>query len=157
MKKTVYVETTVFSFYHDGRPGSAHRRAVTREWWRTQRQRYDLFTSRFAVEEVSQPVYPDWRRVAALARQVPVLAVSPDIAGIVHAYVASHVMPADDAGDAAHLAIAAYHEVDYLLTWNCRHLANANKFEHIRAINRRLGLLTPEIVTPEQLFMEGTQ
>jgi hypothetical protein len=63
-------------------------------------------------------------------------------------------MPADDAGDAAHLAIASYHGVDYLLTWNCRHLANANKFAHIREINRRLGLLTPELVTPEQLFME---
>lgn len=44
--------------------------------------------------------------------------------------------------------------LDYLLTWNCRHLANANKFEHIRSINRRLGLLTPELVTPEQLFEE---
>jgi hypothetical protein len=63
-------------------------------------------------------------------------------------------MPADDAGDAAHLAVASYHGVDYLLTWNCRHLANANKFEHIRVINRRLGLMTPELVTPEQLFEE---
>jgi hypothetical protein len=64
------------------------------------------------------------------------------------------IMPADDAGDAAHLAVASYHGVDYLLTWNCRHLANANKFEHIRVINRRLGLMTPELVTPEQLFEE---
>jgi hypothetical protein len=46
------------------------------------------------------------------------------------------------------------HGVDYLLTWNCHHLANANKFEHIRVVNRRLGLMTPELVTPEQLFEE---
>ena len=89
-----------------------------------------------------------------MARRINSLEIVPDIAGIVTIYVENRVMPADDAGDAAHLAVASYHGVDYLLTWNCRHLANANKFEHIRTINRRLGLLTPELVTPEQLFAE---
>jgi len=154
MYKRVYVETTVFSFYHDRRPKSAGRRQITRDWWRTERSRFDLYTSRFAVEEVSNPVYPGWRSVVRLASQVALLAIPTDIDGIVRAYVDSQVMPADDAGDAAHLAIASYHGVDYLLTWNCRHLANANKFEHIRSVNRKLGLVTPELVTPEQLFEE---
>ena len=153
--KTVYVETTVFSFYHDERPASAYRCAVTREWWRTQRQRYELFTSRFAMEEVSNPVYPGWRKVAALARRVAQLELTDELEGIIKAYIDHRLMPLDDAGDAAHLAIASFHAVDYLLTWNCRHLANANKFEQIRTINRRLGLLTPELVTPEQLFAEA--
>jgi predicted nucleic acid-binding protein len=156
MPGTVYVETTVFSFYHDQREASAYRRKITRDWWRTQRRYYDVFTSYFALREVSEPGYPGWRKVAALVRRQAMLAVPQEIAGIVSVYVDNHVMPAGDAGDAAHLAVASYHAVDYLLTWNCRHLANANKFEHIRKVNRRLGLLTPELVTPEQLFRELT-
>lgn len=153
--KKVYVETSVFSLYHDQRPRSAFRRKITQDWWRGERRWYDLFTSRFTVEEVSDPGYPEWRRVLAMVRRVPLLEVTHDIAGIVKVYVENQLMPAEDVGDAAHLAMASYHSVDYLLTWNCRHLANANKFEHIRRINRRLGLLTPELVTPEQLFWEG--
>ena len=154
MKRAVYIETTVFSFYYDLRPKSAFRRQITREWWRSQKQNFDLYTSRFTVEEVSEPVYPVWEKVAGLARGLTLLDITPEIAGIVKAYIDHKLMPKDDAGDAAHLAVASYHEVDYLMTWNCRHLANANKFEHIRKINQRLGLLTPEIVTPELLFVE---
>lgn len=57
-------------------------------------------------------------------------------------------------GDAVHLAYASYFNIQYLLTWNCNHLANANKRKHIRVINARLGLSTPEIVTPLELFKE---
>jgi predicted nucleic acid-binding protein len=89
-----------------------------------------------------------------LALGVPVLADAPELKGIVRLYLEHQLMPQDDAGDALHLAIASFHAVDYLMTWNCRHLANANKFEHICRINLRLGLLTPLIVTPAQLFEE---
>jgi len=154
MKRAVYIETTVFSFYYDLRPKSAFRRQITREWWRSQKNNFDLYTSRFTVEEVSEPVYPGWQKVSTLAGGLTLLDVTPEIAGIVKAYIDHKLMPKDDAGDAAHLAVASYHEVDYLMTWNCRHLANANKFEHMRKINQRLGLLTPEIVTPELLFAE---
>lgn len=99
-------------------------------------------------------MYPNWEKVAALAKQVPVLEETPEIRGIVKAYLENKLMPADDAGDAAHLVIASYYSVDFLLTWNCIHLANANKVEHIRRINMRLGLFTPDLTTPEQLFME---
>jgi len=107
MGKSVYVETTVFSFYHDERAGSAYRHQVTRNWWRTQKRDYDLYTSFFTIREAGNPVYPNWRKVATLARQVDVLEVVPDIEGIVAAYIENQVMPADDAGDAAHLAIAS--------------------------------------------------
>lgn len=155
MQGTVYVETTVLSFYYDERPDSLHRRKVTRDWWRTQRRNYRLFASYFVLREAGSPVYPGWQKVAALARKLEMLTLVPDIEGIVKVYLENQLMPADDAGDAAHLATASFHAVDYLLTWNCRHLANANKVEHIRRVNRRLGLLTPEIVTPEQLYWEG--
>ncbi|MCK6483433.1 MAG: hypothetical protein L6R00_04770 [Phycisphaerae bacterium] len=63
-------------------------------------------------------------------------------------------MPDDLPGDATHLAVACVQEVDFLLTWNIRHLANPNKLDHLTIINRRLGLLTPQIVTPEMLWEE---
>ena len=156
MKKSVYLDSTIFSFYYDERPGSLHRQGITVDWWETQRKYYDNYTSFFVIKEVGNPVYPNWEKVAALAKQIPVLEDTPEIRGIVKVYLENKLMPADDAGDAAHLAIASYYSVDFLLTWNCIHLANANKVEHIRQINMRLGLLTPDLITPEQLYMEET-
>jgi predicted nucleic acid-binding protein len=156
MKRSVYLDSTIFSFYYDDRPGSLHRKEITMDWWETQRQYYDIFTSFFVIREVSDPTYPNWQKVLALSEQVPVLEETPEIRGIVKVYIDNQVMPADDVGDAAHLAIASYYSIDFLLTWNCTHLANANKVEHIRRINMRLGLFTPELITPEQLYMEET-
>ena len=61
-------------------------------------------------------------------------------------------MPAVRGGDALHLAFASYYECDYLVTWDYRHLANANKFQHIRRVNVKLGLAVPQIVTPRELM-----
>ncbi len=61
-------------------------------------------------------------------------------------------MPTDPAGDALHLALASYHKCDFLVTWNCRHLANANKIGHIRRVNTMLGLFVPALVTPLELL-----
>ena len=66
-------------------------------------------------------------------------------------YVDEKIMPDDVAGDALHLAVASVHGCDYLLTWNCRHLANENKAERIALINQRLGLPNPRLLTPLQL------
>jgi len=154
MKKKIYLETTIFSFYYDERAESSYRRKVTRDWWDHERRNYDFFTSYFTVKEINNPVYPNWRKVLALARRVKLLKLRQEIDGIIEVYMKNKLMPADDTGDAAHLAIASYYETDYLLTWNCKHLANANKFDHIRIVNMKLGLLTPEIVTPEQLYEE---
>ena len=156
MKHSVYLDSTIFSFYYDDRPGSVYRRKVTIDWWETQRKYYNLFTSFFVLKEVSNPVYPTWKKVSTLAENVPVLEDVQEIRGIVKVYLENKLMPADDAGDAAHLAMASFYSIDFLLTWNCIHLANANKVEHIRRINMRLGLLTPQAITPEQLYMEET-
>lgn len=83
-----------------------------------------------------------------------VLEFSQPIGQIAEIYIEQRLMPSDSAGDALHLAIASYHKCDYLLTWNCKHLANANKFGHIRRINERLHLHTPELVTPLELTQE---
>jgi hypothetical protein len=68
------------------------------------------------------------------------------------AYIQHKLMPGDPGGDALHLAVASYHKCDFLVTWNCRHLANANKFGHIRRVNTLLGLYVPALVTPLELL-----
>jgi predicted nucleic acid-binding protein len=85
---------------------------------------------------------------------VPLLSVEPAIADIVQAYIQHKVMPNNPVGDALHLALASYHKCDFLLTWNCKHLANANKFHHIRRVNTLLGLYVPLLVTPLELLGE---
>jgi hypothetical protein len=82
------------------------------------------------------------------------LRVDDEITAVARRYVDERLVPAGLGGDALHLAVACVHEVDFLLTWNIRHLANPNKLDHLIVINRRLGLLTPRIVTPEMLWME---
>ena len=79
---------------------------------------------------------------------------STEVLSFARRYVHDHLVPMDVGGDALHLAVACVHEVDFLLTWTIRHLANPNKFNHLVVINRRLGLLTPQIVTPEMLWLE---
>jgi hypothetical protein len=80
------------------------------------------------------------------------LEVTDEIEEIVEAYIHHKLMPKDPVGDALHLAIASYYKCDFLLTWNCTNLANANKFNHIQIINGMLGLYNPALITPLQLI-----
>ncbi len=89
-----------------------------------------------------------------LVEPIDHLKVDPEVLGVAKRYVDELLVPADLKGEAVHLAVACVHEVDFLLTWNIRHLANPNKLNHLLAIHRRLGLLTLQIVTPEMLWME---
>ena len=71
-----------------------------------------------------------------------------------HGSIAEGGLHPNDLGDALHLAIASYYKCDFLLTWNCNHLANANKFRHIKMINEKLDLFTPALITPMELLPE---
>lgn len=153
-KPRVYVETTIPSFYHDERtaPATVARRDWTRQWWDQAAGRYELVTSPAVLDELAggpPERSPAW---LALVRDLPLLPVEPAVAEIVRAYVERRVMPADPGGDALHLALASYHKCDFLVTWNCRHLANANKFGHVRRVNALLGLFVPALVTPLELL-----
>jgi len=87
-----------------------------------------------------------------LIKDLPLLPVDEGVVEIVQAYIRHRLMPGDPGGDALHLALASYHKCDFLVTWNCAHLANANKFGHIRRINALLGLFVPALVTPLELL-----
>ena len=87
-----------------------------------------------------------------LVDDLPRLLYADAIDAIVEVYLRNKIMPMDHGGDAHHLALASYHRCDVLLTWNCKHLANANKTGHIQLINNTLNLHTPQIVTPLELI-----
>ena len=80
--------------------------------------------------------------------------MEPAIVEIVEVYIEHQLMPQDPLGDALHLALASYHRCDFLLTWNCNHLANANKFNHIKRTNALLGIFVPMLVTPLEMLGE---
>lgn len=152
-KLRVYIETTIPSFYHETRtaPDIVARRDWTRDWWAQAPARYELVTSPAVLDELSAGDSERGAERLALISGLPLLPVEPAIVDIVQTYIQHKVMPADPAGDALHLALASYHKCDFLLTWNCQHLANANKFGHIRRVNTLLGLYVPTLVTPLEL------
>lgn len=157
VRTVVYVETSVPRFYHEPRsePDMVARRGWTREWWALARDRHELVTSPAVIDELEQGDFPSRTQCLELVAQLPLLAIEPAITEIVDAYIARKVMPADPAGDALHLALASFHRCDFLVTWNCRHLANANKFGQIRRVNTLLGLFVPTLVTPLELLQES--
>jgi predicted nucleic acid-binding protein len=156
MRRKVYIETTVPSFYAETRADAAavYRRETTRRWWAEEAPRYDLFVSEFVLGELERGDYPGRAEALQLVRGLPELKAVPEIETIVSVYLERKLMPRGDRGDAAHLAVASFYSVDFLLTWNCRHLANVNKTEHLERVNRELGIFVPTVTTPESLFRE---
>jgi len=154
MKEIVYLDSTVPSYYFDEREALKAFTEVTRKWWSEMSGYYDLYISDAVLQEVSSGNYPRKDEIIQLLSTIPLLPIISDLEQVVEFYISNYVMPMSLVGDALHLAYASYFDIQYLLTWNCNHLANANKRKHIRVINARLGLSTPEIVTPLELFKE---
>jgi len=156
MSMRVYIETTIPSFYHETRKDieSLSRHHWTRKWWDEHRQEYELCTSFAVLQELASPAYPSAKREKSLhlLREVPMLGESVRIGEIIRAYQKHKLMPQSPTGDALHLALASVHGCDFLLTWNCVHLANPNKLDHIRHVNERLGLPMPMLLTPVDLL-----
>ena len=155
MSTLIYVETTIASFYCETRPEPAIqiRRQWTREWWDLPKREQRLVTSAVVFEELDQiPEMARRSEALALIRPLEQLDYSEEVAEIVQVYLRHKLMPQEVLGDADHLALASYHNCDMLVTWNCRHLANANKTEHVRRVNALLGLRTPLLVTPLELL-----
>ena len=157
-KKTVYIETTVVS-YLAARPtgdlvGAAWQK-ITADWWETQRQRFELRTSDVTVAEAGRgDAEAAGRRLGALA-DVALLPVTEAADELSEALVRGGAVPEKAENDAMHVAVAAVHGVDYLLTWNCRHLDNAEAKPIMRRICREWGYVAPEICTPQELMGGG--
>jgi hypothetical protein len=159
MKPRIYVETTIPSFYYEVRdePEMVARREWTRGWWHRAATSCELVTSAPVVDEIERGAFPSREECLQLLAPLPLLAVEPPVVEIVQTYIARHVMPSNPAGDALHLALASYHRCDFLVTWNCRHLANATKFGHIRRVNAILDIFVPALVTPLELLEDDDE
>jgi hypothetical protein len=150
----VYLETSFLSACVTTRsdPASIYRRDTSVEWWKTQRSRHQLFVTTEVIGELDAPGFLARDAALDLARQVPLLPLTEEVLGFASLLVQERVMPRPIAGDAIHVAACCIHAVDYLLTWNVRHLANPNKLTHFRKICLRAGVLSPLIVTPDMLW-----
>lgn len=149
-----YIETTIPSFYHEVRsePSMVARRDWTRRWFDVAVTSDRIVSSVAVLDELRRGDFPGRDECLAMLDTIEMLELDDPVFEIVEAYLANKLMPSDPFGDALHLALASYHRCDFLVTWNCLHLANANKFGKIRRINGILGLYTPELVTPMELI-----
>lgn len=154
MKRRVYIETSIPSFYFETRtePEMIARRNWTRDWWDHHAHKYELVTSDPVSDELERGAYPHQEEALTLIEDLPFLPVDAAVIEIAKVYIINKAMPKDPTGDAMHLALATYYQCDFLLTWNCNHLANANKFGHIERVNAMLSLATPRLVTPLELL-----
>jgi predicted nucleic acid-binding protein len=153
MKPRVYVETTVPS-YLTAWPSrdlvrAAHQQ-ITTEWWAS-RAAFELYTSRLVVQECQAGDSQAAADRLQAIKGIPLLEQTPDTASLAEALLEGVPLPERAAADAVHIAIAAVHGLDYLLTWNCTHIANVTLRPQIEAVCRAAGYEPPLICTPEEL------
>lgn len=157
MKPKVYVETTVVS-YLTARPNrdivvAAHQQ-ITREWWDTRREYFQLVASQLVLQEASAGDSEAARERLEVLTAVTLLEVTPEALALAQELVGVGAVPPQAAEDALHIAIAVTNGVEYLLTWNHRHLANATMRTKIEDVCRSAGFEPAIICTPEEL-LEG--
>lgn len=157
MKHKVYLETSVISYLTARQSNDLRAMAnqhSTLEWWETCRHRYELVISEFVVAEASLGnIDAAARRLAAIAG-IAELATTEAAKKLAKALIAQHALPAKAQVDAWHVAVATVNGIEYLLTWNCTHIANAHTRPKIEATCRALGYEPPIICTPEELMEE---
>ncbi|MBX3451251.1 MAG: type II toxin-antitoxin system VapC family toxin [Planctomycetaceae bacterium] len=151
---TVYIETSVISYLRQ-KPSSqvvmAARQLLTHQWWNDERAKYQLVASQFVIDEASDgdPVLAEER--LQFLDGIPLLPLEPAIADIADEIMARAILPEKARTDALHIAIVAHHRIQYLLTWNCRHIANARILPRIHSVLNDLSIPVPVICTPEEM------
>ena len=155
MKARVYLETSVVS-YLASRPSrdlivAAHQ-ALTVEWWDARRTDFDIVASVYVIEECAQGDTEAAQRRLALIEGLAILPVSAQAEALAGALLAGSALPRDARLDALHIACAALNGVDYLLTWNCKHIANFERLPAVERICRENGYEPPRICTPAELM-----
>jgi hypothetical protein len=129
---------------------AAHQQ-ITREWWDLHRIRYDLFISPLVLEEAARGDHEAAGKRMGFLSSIPSLEPTSEALDLAEALIQDGALPPKAQDDAAHVAIAAVNNIDFLLTWNCRHIDNAEIKPLIRSICAIKGYRCPEICTPEEL------
>jgi hypothetical protein len=152
--ETIYIETTVVS-YLVANPSldsilAAHQQ-LTRQWWQDQRMRYKCVTSEEVWREAALGDPEMSRRRTEALAGMTVFLVNDTARGLAREILAEMILPPAAASDAIHAAVASLNQVNILLTWNCRHLANPHLLRRLREFIGRRSLTLPEICTPIEL------
>jgi hypothetical protein len=153
--ETVYLETTFIS-YLVARPSRdvivAGHQQTTHDWWTNRRSAFDCAVSQVVIDEASLGDPTEAQKRLAIIAALPPLVVNTDAEALTEAIMGAGMLPSRAVRDAAHVAVAAVHAIDYLLTWNCKHLANAQIARRIELVCEKLGHRMPIICTPEELM-----
>ncbi|HEX8831462.1 MAG TPA: type II toxin-antitoxin system VapC family toxin [Longimicrobium sp.] len=155
MPPSVYIETSIVS-YLVARPSRdvimAERQRQTREWWTNHRGEYRLFSSESVLYEVGRGEAAMARMRAASLNHIPLLRTRTEVEDLAEALITDGPLPDKAKSDAIHIALAAVSGLDYLLTWNCRHIANPRMYPTITRLCRERGYVTPVLCTPAVLL-----
>jgi predicted nucleic acid-binding protein len=154
---TLYLETTVIS-YQVARPSrdlviAAHQEC-THRWWEVRRTEYQLFISRLVENEIRKGDPAEVEKRIALIAGLASLEITEDVAELAESFLIQRALPRNAADDAVHIALATTRGIDYLVTWNLKHMANARIRRKIDIICESLGFVPPVICTPEELLGE---
>ena len=155
MKPRVYIETTVISYLAARQTRDlivAARQEITWEWWQENRSGFELYVSQHVLREAGAGDTDAARRRLEIVDGFPRLELKPEVLALAHRLVESGPIPANAAEDALHISLATVHGMDYLLTWNCRHIANATIRNSVTEIANNEGYQCPVICTPGELL-----
>lgn len=151
----IYIESTIPS-YVVARPArdllQAARQQLTRDWWDLKRDQHDLFASQVVLDEIAGGDPEIARQRLELVSQITLLDLTDDAHALTKDILRSGALPPEADRDAAHIALATVHEMDILLSWNCRHIANAAIQPRLRKLADAAGFILPVICTPEELL-----
>jgi len=150
-----YIETTIPSLY-TGRPAQrlieAARQNLTRFWWDDYRQEFELVSSQTVLDECAEGDQEMAKKRLDFLAGIPLLELTADVDLIARELLAKQILPSKAADDAVHIAVASVHRADYLVTWNCKHLANPRNWIRISDCVANFGYRATVICTPEDLI-----
>ena len=155
MVQRVYLETSIIS-YLAARPSrdlvTATRQQITHEWWALRRSAFEVCVSELVVAEAAAGDRDAAERRAQIIRGIPLLSIPDDAVALAEKLVAAAGLPTRAAADALHISVAACHGIDYLLTWNSTHIANAEFRPKVEKACRDNGFEPPVLCTPDELM-----
>lgn len=149
MKISLYLETSVVGAYLDN--GEPFRRDLTIRWWEHELREYEAYTSLLVEREIDRLAEPHRSSYMNLIRPLPQLEVNEEVAILAEGYISRGIFHRKFLADAVHVALASFHKIDYLVTWNFGHIANVRKQARLRLFNTAAGFFSPAIITPEFL------
>jgi hypothetical protein len=155
MAASVYLETTIPSYLTAWRSPDmvmAARQEITRDWWDNRRSKFEVFVSELVWDEASAGDTDAVARRHDVLKDIPLVEAAPGTEALIEAFIRELSLPSRAAADAVHIALAVVNGMDFLLTWNCTHIANAANRPIIEEVCDLLGYETPVICTPEELL-----